>query len=58
MKFGFADTQTVIAAVQKYKLANVEMVVLMGDKPGKYDAVVGLTYFGGLRPRPGGAGQS
>jgi hypothetical protein len=51
--FGFADVLAVISAVQVHKLAGVEMVIIMGDEPGKYDAVVGLTDFRGLQPRPG-----
>ena len=53
----FADTQAVISAVQIHKLVGVEMVIFMGDEPGKYDAVVGLTDFRGRRPTPG-AGAS
>lgn len=51
--FGFADTQEVISAVQIHKLMSIEMVILMGDNPGKYDAVVGLTDFQRTRPTPG-----
>jgi hypothetical protein len=54
---GFADTQAVISAVQIHKLVGVEMVILMGDKPGKYDVVLGLTDFQGPQPTPG-AGAS
>jgi hypothetical protein len=50
---GLADTQAVISAVQIHKLVGVEMVIFMGDKPGKYDVVVGLTDFPGSRPTPG-----
>jgi len=47
---GFADVLAVISAVQVHKLAGVEMVIIMGDEPGKYDAVVALTDFRASRP--------
>lgn len=50
---GFADTRAIISAVQFHRLVSVEMVILMGEKPGKHDVVVGLADFGGLHPRPG-----
>jgi hypothetical protein len=54
---GFADTLAVISAVQIHKLVGVEMVILMADKPGNYDVVIGLTDFQGPRPTLG-AGAS
>jgi acid phosphatase class B len=38
----FSDTLSVLKAQQEYRLKNVEVVLVMGDKPSPYDVVLHL----------------
>lgn len=38
----FDDIRSVVKAEQEYRLQNVELVLLMGDKPSKYDVILPL----------------
>jgi hypothetical protein len=38
----FLDIRSVVKAEQEHKLQNVELVLLMGEKPDRYDIVLQL----------------